>query len=165
MGVFQDWQNFIENMTEDQVDYFQAEYYDKETEAYRDILINKDAPIEGRFDELCEKYGFEPRMFAGFLEGINASLKKEMELEKLRVNTKVTLDVDFKKLYFHMLEAKANWLYELPEWEDILTPEERQDIVKERNQSKQAVSEKIDRNAPCPCGSGKKYKKCCGKIA
>jgi len=22
--------------------------------------------------------------------------------------------------------------------------------------------EKIGRNAPCPCGSGKKYKKCCG---
>ena len=26
------------------------------------------------------------------------------------------------------------------------------------------VSEKIGRNDPCPCGSGKKYKKCCGKI-
>ncbi|MCX5862251.1 MAG: preprotein translocase subunit SecA [Deltaproteobacteria bacterium] len=25
--------------------------------------------------------------------------------------------------------------------------------------------EKIGRNAPCPCGSGKKYKKCCGKAA
>ena len=24
---------------------------------------------------------------------------------------------------------------------------------------------KIGRNAPCPCGSGKKYKKCCGKEA
>ena len=23
--------------------------------------------------------------------------------------------------------------------------------------------EKIGRNDPCPCGSGKKYKKCCGK--
>lgn len=23
--------------------------------------------------------------------------------------------------------------------------------------------EKVERNAPCPCGSGKKYKKCCGK--
>jgi uncharacterized protein YecA (UPF0149 family) len=22
---------------------------------------------------------------------------------------------------------------------------------------------KVGRNAPCPCGSGKKYKKCCGK--
>jgi preprotein translocase subunit SecA len=25
--------------------------------------------------------------------------------------------------------------------------------------------EKIPRNDPCPCGSGKKYKKCCGKKA
>ena len=25
-------------------------------------------------------------------------------------------------------------------------------------------SEKIGRNAPCPCGSGKKYKKCCGRV-
>jgi preprotein translocase subunit SecA len=24
--------------------------------------------------------------------------------------------------------------------------------------------DKIGRNAPCPCGSGKKYKKCCGKM-
>jgi preprotein translocase subunit SecA len=25
-----------------------------------------------------------------------------------------------------------------------------------------AGSRKIGRNAPCPCGSGKKYKRCCG---
>ncbi|MHC4388714.1 MAG: SEC-C metal-binding domain-containing protein, partial [Planctomycetota bacterium] len=24
---------------------------------------------------------------------------------------------------------------------------------------------KVGRNEPCPCGSGKKYKKCCGKNA
>ena len=28
--------------------------------------------------------------------------------------------------------------------------------------SNQAVSKKINDNDPCPCGSGKKYKKCCG---
>ncbi|MCZ6673433.1 MAG: SEC-C metal-binding domain-containing protein [Verrucomicrobia bacterium] len=28
----------------------------------------------------------------------------------------------------------------------------------------QAKSTKIKRNAPCPCGSGKKYKKCCGDL-
>jgi preprotein translocase subunit SecA len=28
--------------------------------------------------------------------------------------------------------------------------------------SQQAVSDKVPRNAPCPCGSGKKYKKCHG---
>jgi len=27
----------------------------------------------------------------------------------------------------------------------------------------QATSKKVGRNEPCPCGSGKKYKKCCGK--
>ncbi|MFS0784554.1 SEC-C metal-binding domain-containing protein [Bacillus sp. 1P06AnD] len=27
----------------------------------------------------------------------------------------------------------------------------------------QAKSDKVGRNEPCPCGSGKKYKKCCGK--
>ena len=30
---------------------------------------------------------------------------------------------------------------------------------------KPAVSQKIGRNDPCPCGSGKKYKKCCGMNA
>ncbi len=25
------------------------------------------------------------------------------------------------------------------------------------------VEQKPERNDPCPCGSGKKYKKCCGK--
>jgi len=29
----------------------------------------------------------------------------------------------------------------------------------------QRKEEKVGRNAPCPCGSGKKYKKCCGKAA
>jgi preprotein translocase subunit SecA len=28
----------------------------------------------------------------------------------------------------------------------------------------QREEEKISRNAPCPCGSGKKYKKCCGSL-
>jgi uncharacterized protein YecA (UPF0149 family) len=25
------------------------------------------------------------------------------------------------------------------------------------------AEKKVGRNEPCPCGSGKKYKKCCGK--
>ncbi|MDE6000961.1 MAG: SEC-C domain-containing protein, partial [Clostridia bacterium] len=26
------------------------------------------------------------------------------------------------------------------------------------------AAKKVGRNDPCPCGSGKKYKNCCGKI-
>ena len=29
--------------------------------------------------------------------------------------------------------------------------------------TEQAVSNKVGRNDPCPCGSGRKYKNCCGK--
>ncbi|MGB8720870.1 MAG: SEC-C metal-binding domain-containing protein [Desulfobacterales bacterium] len=33
------------------------------------------------------------------------------------------------------------------------------------NPTQAVKSEKIGRNSPCPCGSGKKYKKCCGAIS
>lgn len=46
-------------------------------------------------------------------------------------------------------------------------PKERQDLVENRGEEEvkktPAASSKIGRNDPCPCGSGKKYKKCCGK--
>ncbi|MBQ6948072.1 MAG: SEC-C domain-containing protein, partial [Firmicutes bacterium] len=57
-------------------------------------------------------------------------------------------------------------LYTLPQWESILTEEKRLEIVKAYKRSKTVVKEKEPgRNDPCPCGSGKKYKKCCGKNA
>jgi hypothetical protein len=37
------------------------------------------------------------------------------------------------------------------------------DFVKHPQYRTPMSSSKVDRNAPCPCGSGKKYKKCCGK--
>ena len=33
----------------------------------------------------------------------------------------------------------------------------------EKAQPKVNKTEKVGRNDPCPCGSGLKYKKCCGK--
>ncbi|MFR4008876.1 MAG: SEC-C metal-binding domain-containing protein [Christensenellales bacterium] len=104
-------------------------------------------------------------IFAGFMDGINDSLNHPYDLEKLTEDSEIVLDVDFEKLYFNMLAAKAPWLYELKEWDGVLPKEKRQEILKKYHVSKQAVSQKIDRNAPCPCGSGKKYKKCCGKNA
>lgn len=39
------------------------------------------------------------------------------------------------------------------------------DETQETEKQKPAISDKTPRNAPCPCGSGKKYKHCCGKIS
>ena len=63
-----------------------------------------------------------------------------------------------------MHDAKADWLYTLPQWEELLTKEKREEIEKEYKKSKTIVKgDRIGRNDPCTCGSGKKYKKCCGK--
>lgn len=42
-------------------------------------------------------------------------------------------------------------------------PEDISDLEKLLNPPLPASSQKIGRNEPCPCGSNKKYKKCCGK--
>ena len=33
-----------------------------------------------------------------------------------------------------------------------------------KDQLAQPTEPKVGRNAPCPCGSGKKYKRCCGSL-
>lgn len=43
-------------------------------------------------------------------------------------------------------------------------PEDIADLEALQNPTKtRRVASKIGRNEPCPCGSGKKYKKCCGQ--
>ena len=41
-------------------------------------------------------------------------------------------------------------------------PEDISDLEKALNPPQPLISEKIGRNDPCPCGSGNKFKKCCG---
>ena len=98
------------------------------------------------------------------MDGINTSLVSEYDVENLEEDSEITLDVDMEKLYFNMHDAKADWLYTLPQWEELLTKEKREEIEKEYKKSKTIVKgDRIGRNDPCTCGSGKKYKKCCGK--
>ena len=99
----------------------------------------------------------------GFVDGINESLKNSYDLEQIEETTELVLDLDLEKLYFNMLDAKAEYLYTLPQWDGIFSEEKREEIKKEYKESKIVRNEnKIGRNDPCPCGSGKKYKKCCG---
>jgi len=118
--------------------------------------------LEGRLGDLAEKFSMDPVVFTGFLDGINTSLTSELDLDALDEDTVLSSEIDFEKLYWNMHEAKADWLYNLKEWSGILSEEKRNEITKEFRLSKMAVSNKVGRNDPCPCGSGKKYKKCCG---
>lgn len=163
MTLYEQWQDLIENQTEATFKQFWENYSSTETRIYSSILDTPEMKVTGVFKELAEKYDADPVIFMGFLDGINTSLKAEQEFQSFDENSQVQLDIDYEKLYFNMLDAKADYLYNLPQWENILSEEKRAEITKEYKKSKTIVKEKTPgRNDPCPCGSGKKYKKCCG---
>ncbi len=163
MSLLKNWQEqaYVER-TEEEYNKFWGEYLPKEQKNYEYILENKDETVEGTLVELSEKFDMDAVTFIGFLDGINSSLNEELDIENLTEESNIKLSIDFEKLYYNMNSAKADWLYNLSQWDNILTEARRKEIRKEYNRSQIVVKEKkIGRNEPCPCGSGKKYKKCC----
>ena len=143
---------------------FWAAYFEIEKGIYKQLLDNPDEEVKGTVKELAEKYNVEVFTMTGFLDGINDSLKEANPIEEMDEETHISLAFDKEKLYKNMVDAKADWLYELPQWDDIFTEEKQKELYKEQKASGTIRKEKkIGRNDPCPCESGKKYKKCCGK--
>lgn len=164
MSLYKEWNTEIENIkTEEQYKNFWTTYIPKETEAYKKILESKNPVIEGLIKDLSENFDMSCKQFIGFLDGSNKSFLEEVDLEELTEESSIKVEFDFEKLLCNMYEVKADWLYSLDEWNNIFDNNKRKEIKKAFNRSKMATSHKIGRNDPCPCGSGKKYKKCCGK--
>lgn len=140
------------------------EYMPKEQKIYEYLLENKQNELKGTVKELAEKFDMTPVFITGFIDGINGALDEKIDLENFEEDREVDLKFDFEALYKKMVEYKAEHLYSLPQWKDIFTEEQLDVFYKEQKRSKTVVKDKkIGRNDPCPCGSGKKYKHCCGK--
>lgn len=165
MTLFEQWRDLIENQTDATFRDFWTEYSGAETKIYSAILDNPGEKVCGKIGELAAAHEVRPVIYMGFLDGINTSLAGgEIALEDLNEESEIELDIDLEKLLYNMLAAEAEYLYTLPQWENIFSEEKIKEIVKAFKRSKTVVKgEKIGRNDPCPCGSGKKYKKCCGR--
>ena len=141
-------------------------YFLKEKEIYAELLKNPDEAVEGTVKELAEKYNVDVMTMVGFLDGIDESLKTANPIEEMEEDTRVSLAFDKERLYKNMVAAGADWLYNLEEWNDIFDEDTRKKLYKEQKESTTIHKDKkVYPNDPCPCGSGKKYKKCCGKNA
>ena len=139
-------------------------YFQEEKDIYAQLLKNPDEEVKGTVTALAEKYDVDIMTMTGFLDGINDSLKEPNPIEEMEEETEVSLAFDKELLYKNMVAAGADWLYELPEWEAIFDEDKRKALYREQKSSTTIVKpDKIYPNDPCPCGSGKKYKKCCGK--
>jgi len=162
VALLEQWRAYAEEQQKQQGAKFWQDYFKQETEFYKQILTSK--PRKSTVKSYAKKFGVEPVIMAGFLDGINDSLKNPNDLETVELESEVSLAYDKELLYKNMVEAKAEWLYNLPQWEPLLTEERRRELYREQKSSKTVVKgPKIGRNDPCPCGSGKKYKKCCGR--
>ena len=133
---------------------------------YEKLLADPTNVERGTVKELAEKFDVDVMTMVGFLDGINDSLKVQNPIEEMEEDTVVNLGFDTEMLYKNMVDAKADWLYNLPAWDEIFDAETKHALYLEQKKSGTVVvGKKIGRNDPCPCGSGKKYKKCCGKNA
>ncbi|SDB07143.1 SEC-C metal-binding domain-containing protein [Eubacterium oxidoreducens] len=169
MALLEKWQSIAYNEQADrgELQRFWQRYFELEKGVYEKLLTNPDEVVEGTVKELAEKYDLDIMAMVGFLDGINDSLIEPNPIEEMEEDTKVSLAFDKEKLYKNMVDARADWLYNLPQWKAIFDDAKRDALYKEQRQSGtyRREGKKIGRNDPCPCGSGKKYKKCCGRNA
>lgn len=166
MSLLQDWRDYAYGLDDRTPEgkQFWLNYFGVEQRIYKQLLSNKDEVFKGTVKELAEKFETSVQLMTGFLDGINDSLKVANDIENMEEDTVVSLDFDTEKLYMNMVECNAEWLYTLEEWNDIFTADKQKELYKTQKSSKTIVKPaKIGRNDPCPCGSGRKYKQCCGK--
>ncbi len=168
MALLQQWRDMAYSETANKGDLQRlwSAYFQKEKEIYAQLLKTPDEEVKGTVKELADKYEVDLMTMTGFLDGINDSLKQANPIEEMEEDTEVSLGFDIELLYKNMVAAGADWLYNLEEWNEIFDEDKRKALYREQKESTTVHKEKkIYPNDPCPCGSGKKYKKCCGKNA
>lgn len=166
MSLLEQWREhaYSQDTNQKAGQLFWANYFNIEKGIYEQLLADPDTVVTGTVKELAEKYDTDIETMTGFLDGIDESLVNPNPIETMDEGTVVNLKFDKEKLYYNMVGCKADWLYELPAWDNLLTPERRKELYLSSKKSGTVVKEKkIGRNDPCPCGSGKKYKQCCGR--
>ena len=166
MSLYENWMNKAFSQEGHAVEAIWNEYLPKEQKIYEYVIGEKVEKIEGKVSELAAKFDMTDEMFVAFIDGLNAHLETEFDMESLTADSDVCININFEKLFKLMVEYKAEHLYTLPQWEGIFDADTQKKLTLEQKNARTVVKgEKIGRNDPCPCGSGKKYKKCCGANA
>ena len=168
MGLLQQWRDMAYSQQTDKkvLQKFWTDYFMIEKGIYEKLLSEPDVKVKGTVKELAAKYEIPVMTMVGFLDGIDESLIVPNPIEEMDEDTEVNLIFDKEKLYKNMVDAKADWLYGLPMWDNIFDEDKKKALYREAKKANTVIKgKKVGRNDPCPCGSGKKYKFCCGKNA
>jgi uncharacterized protein len=140
-------------------------YMPAEQKIYEGILEQKITNISGTVEELSKRFNISMEFVCGLLDGANDVFDNKIKIEELESTTVIDVNFDFETLYRKMVEYQAVHLYNLPQWDNIFEEDKRKELYISQKKSRTVVNVmKVGRNEPCICGSGKKYKNCCGNV-
>ena len=164
MSIYENWLGMAYNKDGETNKQLWDKYLPLEQAVYEELLNAKTNSISGTVTELAGQFHMPVEYVCGLIDGVNDCLNEQIEVKELEEDSLVTIGFEFERLYKKMVEYKAEELYSLPQWDDIFLPEQKKELYMEQKKARTIVrdGDKIGRNEPCPCGSGKKYKKCCG---
>ena len=111
----------------------------------------------GQKDPLIEYKKESFNLFQTLVSNINTSVTKKVFTTYIIAPEKIQ---DFLEMAKQRHESSSAFDVTQPKESNVTTNAPEKQKLQPRT-----VGEKIGRNDPCPCGSGKKYKKCCGKIS
>ncbi len=156
MTLLNQWRSiaYDSKKSKSELDIFWEDYFQKEKNFYNILLNIQEHPILDTVENFADKFNVDVITMIGFLDGLNSSLKIPNNIETLTKETIVTLDYDAEKLYKNALVAKAENIYSLEIWNNILP--NRNDIQQQQQQTHiKNVVDVVQSNTPkCPkCGS------------
>lgn len=108
---------------------------------------------EEEFSYIAQKYPYSYRLITDLVKDIKTDVHKKEESLLEELMNHVTEGTTKEQLMDVLTKSYA----------DLMAKEAKPQTVYAGRGSYRRSSEKIGRNEPCPCGSGKKYKHCCGK--
>lgn len=164
------YSNFLENslggFASHSETYDVAVIFDKEKglyaipfyETFTKIFENKDSVENAKG---CIQYFLSNESVPdSILERVSAQYPNFMDTINELLGTDLTFDEmikEYKSSYLkNRIYSSATVLYCSNAFSDVF------DVISTPKQEQTVSVEKVGRNAPCPCGSGKKYKNCCG---
>lgn len=123
-------------------------------------FIESNAPIEELKELLRTYYGLNEEQIYSVVSPVVMMVKSGMNTMMILDNLKNVIEFPSYKLTKKVGIILMNMNDETRQW--LLKGYKPNELYK-RPISKKTPIIKIGRNLTCPCGSGKKYKKCCGK--
>ncbi|MCL2565709.1 MAG: SEC-C metal-binding domain-containing protein [Defluviitaleaceae bacterium] len=163
MTLYEEWTNKSQGEQGFSAEAFWKTYLPREQVIYEYLLDNKQNKIKTTISEFAKTHNMQEFEVVGFFDGISEALNEEISMEDAKSDTEIEISFEFESLLKKMVEYKAEHLYTLKSWENIFDLDKQKSLIKEQKLSTTVVKDKkISRNDPCPCDSGKKYKKCCG---